>query len=338
MEATAVGVIRLWLTGIILVCAHDQTIDAAFLHVVPNRLQFFQYEPVTFHCEGDDGATRWKVVHGGKRTLASCNVIKSGTVSTFCTITHLYPEDSGQYCCESGKGRTNCTNITVSDGSVILDSPAAPVMEGDNVTLLCRNKNPSESRVNFFKDGRLIHSSSTAERTIHTVSLSDEGLYKCSISGSGESAESQLVVTVFPIVVPQEPEISPSPRLLWKIVVVSLMALLLVLGSWYCVKSYRHRAAPCLSTVTPASVPAENQTAPVTSSAPDTGRATYSAVTKIRKEKDADEFYSRPVYYSLSMGDAQALELGASSIMDRSGPSAGTRTSLTEDACYSTIQ
>ncbi|XP_026154694.1 sialoadhesin-like [Mastacembelus armatus] len=195
MEATAVGVIRLWLTGIILVCAHDQTIDAAFLHVVPNRLQFFQYEPVTFHCEGDDGATRWKVVHGRKGPLASCNVTKSGTVSTFCTITHLYPDDSGQYCCESGKGRTNCINITVSDGSVILVSPAAPVMEGQAVTLLCRNKNPSESRVNFFKDRRLIHSSSTAERTIHTVSLSDEGLHKCSISGSGESAESQLVVT-----------------------------------------------------------------------------------------------------------------------------------------------
>ncbi len=82
-----------------------------------------------------------------------------------------------------------------SAGSVILESPALPVMEGHNVTLRCTNKKPSfKLTADFYKDGVLIMSSFTGNMTIHSVSKSDEGLYKCSISGAGGSPVSWLNV------------------------------------------------------------------------------------------------------------------------------------------------
>ena len=83
----------------------------------------------------------------------------------------------------------------ILDGFVILESPVLPAMEGNNVTLSCRKKKTSSNlTAEFYKDGVLIGSSSTGELTIHSVSKSDEGLYKCNISGAGESSESWLAV------------------------------------------------------------------------------------------------------------------------------------------------
>ncbi|XP_078020550.1 uncharacterized protein LOC144459781 isoform X2 [Epinephelus lanceolatus] len=82
----------------------------------------------------------------------------------------------------------------------------------------------------FYKDGRLIERSSTGNMTISSVSKSDEGLYRCHISGAGESPESRLAVTAY-----QEetrPPVSYSPRvssLLWMTVTLLLVALLLLL-------------------------------------------------------------------------------------------------------------
>ena len=82
-----------------------------------------------------------------------------------------------------------------SAGSVILESPALPVMEGNPVTLRCRNKTPSTNlTADFYKDGLFNRSSSTGEMIIYSVSKCDEGLYKCNISGAGESPESWLAV------------------------------------------------------------------------------------------------------------------------------------------------
>ncbi|KAE8279499.1 hypothetical protein D5F01_LYC23088 [Larimichthys crocea] len=82
-------------------------------------------------------------------------------------------------------------------GSVILESPALPVTEGDVVTLRCRNSKASSNLLtDFYKDGVLNRNSSTGEINIHSVSKSDEGLYKCKTSDGGESAESWLTVRV----------------------------------------------------------------------------------------------------------------------------------------------
>uniref|UniRef100_A0AAX7TT42 Ig-like domain-containing protein n=1 Tax=Astatotilapia calliptera TaxID=8154 RepID=A0AAX7TT42_ASTCA len=87
-------------------------------------------------------------------------------------------------------------HLTVTGGSVILQSPVLPVMEGDDVTLLCKTKTtPSNLPAAFYKDGSLIRKQPTDHMTIQHVSRSDEGLYKCDISGHGESPSSWITVT-----------------------------------------------------------------------------------------------------------------------------------------------
>uniref|UniRef100_A0A8D0CTK6 Ig-like domain-containing protein n=1 Tax=Sander lucioperca TaxID=283035 RepID=A0A8D0CTK6_SANLU len=86
-----------------------------------------------------------------------------------------------------------------SAGSVILESSVLPVMEGETVTLRCRNKTSSTNLpADFYKDGRLMKNSSGEEMTIKNVSKSDERLYKCSISGAGESPETGSVILESP--------------------------------------------------------------------------------------------------------------------------------------------
>ena len=86
-------------------------------------------------------------------------------------------------------------SCSFSAGPVILESPALPAKEGEDVTLQCRNKTtPSKFTTYFYKNGLLVGSSSTGQMVIHNVSKSDEGRYKCNISGAGESLESWLVV------------------------------------------------------------------------------------------------------------------------------------------------
>uniref|UniRef100_A0A8C4DXI1 Ig-like domain-containing protein n=1 Tax=Dicentrarchus labrax TaxID=13489 RepID=A0A8C4DXI1_DICLA len=166
--------------------------DAAF-RIVPNRLQAFQYESVSFHCEGLDGSTQWR---GIRNTVGFISACSEGTPVLSCTIHRAYPSDSGEYWCETEGGeRSNSANITITGGSVILESPVLSVRKGYNVTLSCRNKTTSSNlTAGFYKDGLLMGSSSTGEMIIHSVSKSDEGLYKCKISGAGESAESWLAV------------------------------------------------------------------------------------------------------------------------------------------------
>ncbi|XP_078020861.1 low affinity immunoglobulin gamma Fc region receptor II-like [Epinephelus lanceolatus] len=184
MEVTALC-ITLLMTVLFLLCARDQKVDSAVLHIEPNRLQFFEYETVTFHCEGL------------KEEELSCKSSSRLTsTGSSCAIKNIFLEDSGEYWCE-GKGgkRSNSVNITVINGSVILESPVLPVEEGNNVTLTCRKKMSSlHLTAGFYKDGLLIRSSSTGEMTIHSVSKSDEGLYKCHISGAGGSPESWMAV------------------------------------------------------------------------------------------------------------------------------------------------
>ncbi|XP_076737131.1 uncharacterized protein LOC143415664 [Maylandia zebra] len=103
-------------------------------------------------------------------------------------------------------------NLTVTGGSVILQSPVLPVMEGDDVTLLCKTKTtPSNLTAAFYKDGSLIRKQPTGHMTIQHVSRSDEGLYKCDISGHGESPSSWITVTGEHTTTPP-PTSTPPPR------------------------------------------------------------------------------------------------------------------------------
>ncbi|XP_026019196.1 low affinity immunoglobulin gamma Fc region receptor II-b-like [Astatotilapia calliptera] len=228
--------IKLIMSVMIPFCAHDQRVDAVFLRVVPNRSQFFEYESVTFYCEG---VSHYNIVHKlrGKMKLCSYTNEKTAAASS-CFIKNVYTDDSGEFICETGGGeKSNIINITVTAGPVILESPAVPVMEGEAVTLSCRNKTTSSNfTADFYKDGILIRKSSTGYMTIGRVLNFHEGHYKCSISGAGESPVSWLNVT--------ETETDPSSepgchiylilRIVFTIIMVAL--LLLLVGLLHCGK------------------------------------------------------------------------------------------------------
>ncbi|XP_051251154.1 high affinity immunoglobulin epsilon receptor subunit alpha-like [Dicentrarchus labrax] len=153
------------------------------------------------------------------------------------SIDSVSRSDEGLYRCKFfGVGESAESWLAVRAAPVILESPALPVIEGEPVTLRCRKKS-SNLKADFYKDGFFIRSSSTGEMIIHNVSKSDEGLYKCKISGAGESAESWLAVTAHQ----EESEerlLPDSPRvffLLWIVVPVLLLPflLLLVVGPLY---------------------------------------------------------------------------------------------------------
>uniref|UniRef100_A0A3Q3FPE2 Ig-like domain-containing protein n=1 Tax=Labrus bergylta TaxID=56723 RepID=A0A3Q3FPE2_9LABR len=167
--------------------------DSLILRLEPNRLQFFEYESLIFHCEGSHDPTGLKIVHRSKGELLKCNTTVTSKRSS-CTIPNIFPEDSGQYWCESRDGkRSNIIHITVTVDPVILESPIS-VVEGEAVTLRCRHKTTSSNlSADFYKDGRLIRRSSTGNLSIPSVSKRDEGFYKC-ISGGRESAESLMAV------------------------------------------------------------------------------------------------------------------------------------------------
>ncbi|XP_030297789.1 Fc receptor-like protein 5 isoform X2 [Sparus aurata] len=125
-----------------------------------------------------------------------CDAVKKTSTGSTCTFDRAFQTDSGEYWCETDGGqRSNSVNVNITAGSVILESPVLPVMEGDNVTLGCRSKTPiSNLKADFYRDDVLMESSPAGEMTINRVRRSDEGLYRCSIAGVGASAESWLAV------------------------------------------------------------------------------------------------------------------------------------------------
>uniref|UniRef100_A0AAZ1X850 Ig-like domain-containing protein n=1 Tax=Oreochromis aureus TaxID=47969 RepID=A0AAZ1X850_OREAU len=190
----------LWLLscGLLLFSVLSCITHGARLTVSPSSSQVFEGEPVSLSCEEDDSSAGWTLRRNTSReTRAECE--EWGEVAgSSCNITGFHKLDSGVYWCESREGPiSNMVNLTVTGGSVILQSPVLPVMEGDDVTLLCKTKTtPSNLTAAFYKDGSLIRKQPTGHMTIQHVSRSDEGLYKCDISGHGESPSSWITVTV----------------------------------------------------------------------------------------------------------------------------------------------
>ncbi|CAI5660352.1 unnamed protein product [Oreochromis niloticus] len=183
---------------LILISLLSCTTHQARLTVSPSSSQFFEGDFVSLSCEEDDSSAGWTLRRNTSRdTRAECEEWGESAGSS-CNISAILLLDSGVYWCESREGPiSNMVNLTVTGGSVILQSPVLPVMEGDDVTLLCKTKTtPSNLPAAFYKDGSLIRKQPTGHMTIQHVSRSDEGLYKCDISGHGESPSSWITVTV----------------------------------------------------------------------------------------------------------------------------------------------
>ncbi|XP_023201847.1 high affinity immunoglobulin gamma Fc receptor I-like isoform X6 [Xiphophorus maculatus] len=155
-------------------------------------------ESVTLICEDENRSDGWTVRRNITRgTRKRCEVWGKLNGST-CNMNYLVPYDTGLYWCESMSGSSSSSSsiqLSVSGGSVILQSPVLPVMEGDDVTLSCRAKNPTHNLpAAFYKDGSFIGDETTGNKILNSVKKSDEGLYKCNVKGHGESPSSRISV------------------------------------------------------------------------------------------------------------------------------------------------
>uniref|UniRef100_A0AAR2K392 Ig-like domain-containing protein n=1 Tax=Pygocentrus nattereri TaxID=42514 RepID=A0AAR2K392_PYGNA len=168
------------------------------LTVSPSRAQHFSAGSLSLSCEGQSDSTGWRVrryTHSEK--VSDCSSGLGSVTGSTCNISSLSTSHTGVYGCESESGESsNPVNITVTNGSVILDSPVHPVTEGDPLTLRClyRDPKPSNLTAEFYKNGSLLQTQTTGEMTIRTVSKSDEGLYHCKHPERGESPQSWISV------------------------------------------------------------------------------------------------------------------------------------------------
>ncbi|KAM4565477.1 uncharacterized protein V3H82_014504 isoform 1-T1 [Fundulus diaphanus] len=217
--------------------------------VSPSRSQFFEGDSVSLSCEEDNSSAGWTVRRNTTReTRTQCGDTWGKLAGSTCNISFLLQPDSGVYWCEWREGAASSSiQLTVTGGSVILQSPVLPVMEGDDVTLSCHTKTaPSNLPAAFYKDGSLIRTEPAGHMTLHHVTSSDEGLYRCSISAHGESPSSSISVsgrhTRPPLPHPSSSSPPPAPSLLFSIassvtfIFVLLFLLLLVLLVRRCVR------------------------------------------------------------------------------------------------------
>ncbi|XP_030287545.1 Fc receptor-like protein 5 [Sparus aurata] len=183
-----------WLLGLTMMLCCMAT--RASLKISPHRSQLFKGQSISLRCEEDDSSDGWTVTRNkteGK--VSQCGDYWGEPAASSCTISYIVPWDSGVYWCESTDGAASTSiNITVTGGAVILQSPVLPVMEGDDVTLTCTTETSNLSAA-FYKDGSFIRTEPTGHMTIHHVSRSDEGLYKCNTISDGESPPSWISVT-----------------------------------------------------------------------------------------------------------------------------------------------
>ncbi|XP_073331587.1 Fc receptor-like protein 5 [Pagrus major] len=201
-----------WLLGLTMMLCCMAT--RASLKMSPDSSQLFKGQSVSLRCEEDGSSDGWTVKRNMTKTgdtRTQCGPDWGRKAGSSCIISYIDPLDSGVYWCESTEGAASTSiNITVSGGAVILQSPVLPVMEGDDVTLTCTTKTSNLS-AGFYKDGSFIRTEPTGHMTIHHVSRSDEGLYKCHTREHGESPPSWITVTGKPTTTAPPPSAAPPP-------------------------------------------------------------------------------------------------------------------------------
>ncbi|XP_039678138.1 sialoadhesin-like isoform X2 [Perca fluviatilis] len=179
----------------------DDSVPASLLSVSPDVTQLFEYDGLSLSCGNNSRSHGWRIIRAtkldGKEGMLVNSSEKWGEASPSGFRIHAAKKtDSGVYWCESpARQRSNSLSISFyGTDKIILQSPGRPVMEGDNVTLHCKTNQPWDSLPGFYKDGSFIRTERDGHMTIHNVSRSDEGLYKCNISTGGESPPSWLFV------------------------------------------------------------------------------------------------------------------------------------------------
>ncbi|XP_055364160.1 Fc receptor-like protein 4 isoform X2 [Betta splendens] len=180
---------------------HYSGADVAKLSIRPDRSFFFSYEEIALICSSPEGPGIWTVRRNtSKQTAQRCQKGWGTPRGSTCTINDSDRSDIGVYWCETESGnRSSTVNITVTEGPVILESPAQPVSEGDDVTLGCSCRegglaHTSDFTASFYKDGIFIGNEDGGKMLLRTVSASDEGFYHCVHPSGEQSPRSRLSV------------------------------------------------------------------------------------------------------------------------------------------------
>ncbi|XP_067436027.1 Fc receptor-like protein 5 isoform X1 [Thunnus thynnus] len=206
---------------------------SATVNVLPNRSQFFWYESISLNCTVPANSDIWTLKRNtSSQTSDSCNSGWGVSRDSSCIIEDAYPSDTGVYWCESKGGKcSTIVNITVTDGIVILESPALPVTEGDEVALHCsyreadNKKAVSNLPAKFYKDGDFIGTEDAGMMVFPAVSMSDRGFYKCEIPIKGVSPQSWMDVRVRP---PSPPVMSLPGLVCTTLLIIVYIVLLIV--------------------------------------------------------------------------------------------------------------
>ncbi|KAM4547781.1 Fc receptor-like protein 3 [Odontesthes bonariensis] len=210
----------------------------------PSSRLLFQGEHFTVRCPASRTKTKgWRLMyfsprHPNRITVNEMQLCSSlggavGNKSDMCVLTAA-SKNSGLYWCEDAEGRTSAVSVTVSNGSIILKTPALPVYEGDKVVLYCQYRTDYHNEAIFFKNGAVIgtfnssSSNKVIDLTIMNVTLKYEGFYKCASKDRKlESPESWLSMTT-DRGIRSATEPGPSKGN-WKWIVVSFGIVLLLL-------------------------------------------------------------------------------------------------------------
>ncbi|XP_029028877.1 Fc receptor-like protein 5 [Betta splendens] len=233
---------------------HYSAADVAELSLRPDRSLFFWYEEIILSCSAPGGWSDWSVRRNtSKQTAQRCQLGWAVPSGSTCTIEDSDPSDIGVYWCESASGnRSNSVNITVTGSPVILESPALPVSEGNDVMFVCSYREEdsaptSDFTASFYKDGVFIGTEDKGKKLLRSVSTSDEGFYQCEHPSQGKSPQSWLRVrnrpqTAAPTTLPPPPPPPVLPRLVSGVLLFVLYTFVLVLAVYTYRKWAKNRA------------------------------------------------------------------------------------------------
>ncbi|XP_012712547.1 low affinity immunoglobulin gamma Fc region receptor II [Fundulus heteroclitus] len=173
---------------------------AATLSIQPDRRQFFRYEAFNLSCAVSGNFSGWTVMRNASEEFSPCENWGRPNRSS-CINRSVYKSDNGRYWCQSEQGEcSNTLDIRIHTGVVILESPALPVMEGDNVMLRCSYKERYDPNASsdfpavFYQNDTFFGKRSEGKMILQKVSMSSKGFYKCQHPTKGESLPSWLEV------------------------------------------------------------------------------------------------------------------------------------------------
>uniref|UniRef100_A0AAZ1X4S2 Ig-like domain-containing protein n=1 Tax=Oreochromis aureus TaxID=47969 RepID=A0AAZ1X4S2_OREAU len=200
--------------GVCVLLLSAPTVSAVSLSVSPNLQQFFRgSSPVYLSCV-DDGQTAdgWTVKRTRGGLTEDCGAAPDfgRLLGSSCVVDLSAPSET--FWCEDSSGQqSDRVSISVSEGGVILEIPALPVITGSDVTLYCTPKEGERRKSYFIRDNVPLGSGPEGKWILSKVNRSDEGLYSCSTDIHPRSPQSRLRVRDFSSPRSSAPTISPPP-------------------------------------------------------------------------------------------------------------------------------